>query len=107
MDNYTLSYLPQFSEDLNQTVKYISNDLMNPIAANNLIDEVESAINERLNNSPESFEPYPSKKQRQYPYYRIYVNDYTVYYVVIHTREGAIMEVRRLLNNRQNRDNFL
>ena len=76
MNNYTLSYLPQFSEDLNQTVKYISNDLMNPIAANNLIDEVESAINERLNNSPESFEPYPSKKQRQYPYYRIYVNDY-------------------------------
>lgn len=107
MDNYTLSYLPQFSEDLNQAVKYISNDLMNPIAANNLINEVESAINERLNNSPESFEPYPSKKQRQYPYYRIYVNDYTVYYVVIHTREGAIMEVRRLLNNRQNRDNFL
>ncbi len=64
MDNYKLSFLPQFSEDLNQAVEYISNVLMNPIAAHNLIDDVETAINERLNHSPESFEQYPSKKQR-------------------------------------------
>lgn len=51
MDNYKLSFLPQFSEDLNQAVEYISNVLMNPTAAYNLIDEVEAAINERLNHS--------------------------------------------------------
>jgi hypothetical protein len=107
MDNYRLSFLPQFSENLNQAVEYISNVLMNPAAAYNLINEAESAINERLNHSPEVFEQYPSKKQRLYPYYRIYVKDYTVYYVVIHTKEGPVMEVRRLLNNRQNRENIL
>ena len=107
MDNYTLSFLPQFSEDLNQAVEYISNVLMNPAAAYNLIDDVETAINDQLNHSPEAFEQYPSKKQRLYPYYRIYVKDYTVYYVVIHTKEGPVMEVRRLLNNRQNRSNIL
>lgn len=107
MDNCKLSFLPQFSEDLNQAVKYISNVLMNPLAAYNLIDEIETAINERLILSPESFEQYPSKKQRLYPYYRIYVKDYTFYYVVIHTKEGPVMEVRRLLNNRQNRENIL
>ena len=107
MDNCKLSFLPQFSEDLNQAVEYISNVLMNPIAAYNLIDEIESAITERLKHSPEAFEQYPSKKQRLYPYYRIYVKDFTVYYVVIHTNQGSVMEVRRLLNNRQNRDTIL
>ncbi len=107
MDNCKLSFLPQFSEDLNQAVEYISNVLMNPITAYNLIDEIESAIYDRLNNSPEAFEPYPSKRQRMYPYYRIFVKDYTVYYVVIHTAQGSVMEVRRLLNNRQNRENIL
>ena len=80
---------------------------MNPMAAYNLIDEVESAIYERLNHSPEAFEQYRSKKQRLYPYYRIYIKNYTVYYVVIHTKDGPIMEVRRLLNNRQNREKIL
>lgn len=88
MNNCKLSFLPQFSEDLNQAVGYISNVLMNPAAAYNLIDDVETAINDRLDHSPEAFEQYPSKKQRLYPYYRIYVKDYTVYYVVIHTKEG-------------------
>ena len=64
MDNYKLSFLPQFSEDLNQAVEYISNVLMNPIAAYSLIDDVETAINERLNHSPEAFEQYPSKKAK-------------------------------------------
>ena len=64
MDNYKLSFLPQFSEDLNQAVEYISNVLMNPIAAYNLIDDIETAINERLNHSPEAFEQYPSKKTK-------------------------------------------
>ena len=63
MDNCKLSFLPQFSEDLNQAVEYISNVLMNPIAAYNLIDDVETAISERLNHSPEAFEQHPSKNK--------------------------------------------
>lgn len=46
----------------------------------------------------ESFEPYPSAKERQYPYYRIYVGSYVVYYVVL----DDVMEVRRILYNKRN-----
>ena len=52
----------------------------------------ETAILKRLEN-PLAFEPYRSAKRREYPYYRIYVRNYVVYYVVI----GNVMEVRRLI----------
>ena len=72
MSNYALSFLLQFSDDLNHVAEYISSVLKKSDAAYNLIDEVERAIYERQNNFPESYEKYPSKRQRQYPYYRIY-----------------------------------
>ena len=90
---YELQYLPLFYDDLLATVKYLSEVLHNPKAANKLIDDVENAILNRLPNA-EAFEPFHSLKERRYPYYRIYVNNYIVYYVVI---EHRIMEVRRLL----------
>lgn len=99
---YTLRFLPLFAQDLEKTVEYISEHLRNPTAAERLVDEIQSAINERLNN-PESFEPYPSKIKRRYPYYRIYIKNYIVFYVVI----GDVMEVRRLLYNRRNISNQL
>ena len=69
---YTLRYLPLFREELETAVMYIANHLGNPTAAGNLLDNVEKAILERLENNPEGYEPVPSKKKRDYPYYRIY-----------------------------------
>ena len=100
---YELQYLPLFYDDLLATVKYLSEVLHNPKAANKLIDDVENAILNRLPNA-EAFEPFHSLKERRYPYYRIYVNNYIVYYVVI---EHRIMEVRRLLYVGRNRDHIL
>ncbi len=100
---YELQYLPLFYDDLLATVKYLSEVLHNPKAANKLIDDVENAILNRLLNA-EAFEPFHSLKERRYPYYRIYVNNYIVYYVVI---EHRIMEVRRLLYVGRNRDQIL
>ena len=102
--NYSLRYLPLFYEELEEKVVYIAETLKNPQAANDLLNSVESAILERLPNA-ESFEPYRSLKERRYPYYRIYVKNFVIYYVVIDD-EGPkkIMEVRRFLHNRQNRD---
>lgn len=101
---YILRYLPLFYEELEEKVVYIAETLKNPQAANNLLDLVESAILERLPNA-ESFEPYRSLKERRYPYYRIYIKNFVIYYVVIDD-EGSekIMEVRHFLYNRQNRD---
>ncbi len=104
---YTLRYLPIFFDDVNNITNYIKNTLLNPQAANDLLDSIENAILQRLPIC-ESFEPYKSKRNRKYPYYRIYVKNYIIYYVVI-SDEGdtKIMEIRRLLHNRQNRDNII
>lgn len=105
--NYQLRYLPIFYEDLEEKILYIADRLKNPEAENDLIDAVEKAIMDRLPVA-ESFEPYYSLKDRKYPYYRIYVKNFTVFYVIIDD-EGAdkIMEVRRFLYNRQNRDRIV
>lgn len=89
---YQLRYLPLFEQDLTEAAKYIANVLKNKEAALRLIQDVEEAILERLDH-PKAFEPYHSAGERQYPYYRIYVRNFVVYYVVI----DHVMEVRRLL----------
>ncbi len=75
---------------------YISSDLQNPTAAKKLIDITEQAILNRLDN-PLSFQPIHSKRERKYPYYRINVKNYAVFYVVI----DDVMEVRRFLYSRR------
>lgn len=99
---YRLSYLPLFYEELDAKVTYITEKLKNPKAANDLLDKVEAAILERLSVA-ESFEPYRSIRERIYTYYRIYVDNYTIYYVLIDDDpDDLIMEVRRFLYNGQN-----
>ena len=101
MDNrqYELQYLPLFYNDLQQKLTYIEKKLRNPQAAADLLDAVEEAILERAT-CAESFEPYPSTRDRENPYYAIYVKNFVVYYVVLDHR---IMEVRRFLYKGQNR----
>lgn len=93
---YELRILPLFEEDLNEIVDYITFRLQNPIAAEHLVDDIEAAIRERLH-CAEAFEPYRSAKERQYPYYRVQVRNFTIFYVVI----GNVMEVRRILYSRR------
>lgn len=93
---YKLSILPLFEKDLNEIVDYIVHRLKNPLAAEKLVDDVEEAIRERLT-CAESFEPYPSTKERVYPYYKIHVRNFTIFYVVI----DNTMEVRRILYSRR------
>lgn len=101
---YELRYLPLFYEDLEQKVVYIAEILHNEKAANYLLDAVENAIMERLPVA-ESFEPYHSVKERRYNYYRIYVKNFVIYYVVIDdVGTKKIMEVRRFLYNKQDRE---
>lgn len=101
-EKYSLRYLPLFYEDLDEKVTYILDKLKNPQAASDLLDKVEVAILERLPVA-ESFEPYHSIHERKYNYYRIYVDNYIVYYVVIDDNPNdLIMEVRRFLYKGQN-----
>ena len=98
---YRLRYLPLFYEDLDEKITYIAEKLKNPKAASDLWDKVEKALLDRIPVA-ESFEPYHSIRERKYAYYRIYVDNFIIYYVVIDDDEvSPNMEVRRFLYNRQ------
>ena len=99
---YELRFLPLFENDLTEIVEYISFTLKTPTAAERLVDDVERAINNRLF-CAESFEPFYSAKERKYPYYKISVRNFTVFYVVI----DNVMEVRRILCNRRDFNNLI
>lgn len=101
-NNYSLRFIQKYEEDLNEIVDYIVYKLHNPHSAMKLVNKLESAILGRLS-CPLSFEPYNSNRKRKNPYYRIYVDNFTIYYVVI----GKVMEVRRVLYNGRNANNII
>ena len=102
MKNYSLRYLPLAKTDLEDIVDYIAYDLGNPIAAERTLSQIENAILKRLI-APEAFAIYQSTKPRLYPYRRINVGNYSVWYVMI----DNIMEVRRILYSGRNEENLL
>ena len=102
MKKYKLSFLPLFEADQIEITDYITNNLNNPEVALRLVDDIEIAINRRLE-TPLAFAPYPTSKYRPYPYYRINIRNFSVFYVVI----GDTMEVRRVLYAKRNIDNLL
>ncbi len=90
--SYKIVYLSIFERDLNSIIEYIVYKLNNKDAALSLVNKVEKAIIERAKN-PLAFKKYNSIRERQYPYYRIYVGNFIIFYVVI----DDIMEVRRII----------
>ncbi|MDL2287971.1 type II toxin-antitoxin system RelE/ParE family toxin [Oscillospiraceae bacterium OttesenSCG-928-F05] len=99
---YKLSYLPLFERDLAAARDYIAYTLQNPAAALKLLEDTERVIMKRLE-SPLSFEPYHSLRERKHIYYRIRVKNYSVFYVVI----GDVMEVRRFIYSKRNLDELI
>jgi len=86
-----------FEQDLAEAREYIAFTLKNPTAALRLVADTERAILKRLSN-PLGFEPHRSAKDRELPYYRINIRNYSVFYVVI----GDVMEVRRFVYGKRN-----
>ena len=104
---YKLRYMPLFYEDLDKKITYIAKKLKDPKAASDLLDKVEKAILEGLSVTG-SFEPYHSIRERKYAYYRIYVDNFIIYYVVIDDDDvSPIMEVRRFLYSRQDQQRLV
>jgi len=99
MQPYDIQYLPLFEEDVADIVDYIVVSLKNSDAARDLLDSIEQAIIDRAK-CPLSFEPFESTKKRTMDYYRIYVKNFTIFYVVF--EKDKIMEVRRILYSKRN-----
>ena len=99
---YKIKYLPLFYKDLDHITDYIKYKLKNEIAANNFVNKLEKEIKQRAF-SPDSYEKYISIRNRKNTYFRIYVDNYTVFYTV----KDNIMEVRRILYSRRNFDKLI
>ena len=101
-NKYTIKYTETFVNQFKHIMQYFTDKLQNRIAAENFYKEVITEIEKRREN-PKSFEIYKSTKQRESDYYRIYVKNYTIFYVV----NDNIMEIRRILYSRRNFKNLL
>jgi hypothetical protein len=102
LKDYVVSYLTIFDADLAEAWNYITFKLKSPSAANSLVADTEKAILKRLK-APESHQKYHSKREREHPYYRIQVRNFTIWYVVIEN----VMEVRRFLYTKRNTEELL
>ena len=102
MASFKLRYSPLFYEDLDKITDYLLFELNNEIAAKTLVNNIELAIKKRLV-SPLITVPYQSINDRPYPYRRILVSNYLIFYVVV----GNTMIVRRVLYGRRDLDKIL
>ena len=94
---YKILYLPLFYKDLQQIYNYIVYVLKNKIVAENIINQIKEEIEKRSYN-PTSYHKYISLRKRKDTYYRIYVKNYVIFYIVI----KDTMEIRRILYNKRN-----
>ena len=100
--SYVIKYTSTFINQFNSILKYLVNKLDNKIAAEKLYNEVIRDIENKSSN-PESYEKYIGVRKRKNIYYRIYVKNYTIFYVV----KDNTMEVRRILYSKRNLDKFI
>lgn len=100
--SYVIKYTSTFINQFNSILKYLVNKLDNKIAAEKLYNEVIREI-EKSSSNPESYEKYIGVRKRKNIYYRIYVKNYTIFYVV----KDNTMEVRRILYSKRNLDKFI
>lgn len=99
---YTIKYTSTFINQFNNILKYFIHKLKNNIAAENFYNDVITEIEKRSAN-PDNFEIYKSNKKRKTPYYRIYVKNYIIFYVVT----DNTMEIRRILYSKRNFNNLI
>lgn len=96
-NKYTIKYTATFIKQFDNILKYFIYKLKNKIAAENFYNEVIKEIEKRIDN-PEGFEKYKSSRKRKNIYYRIYVKNYTIFYIV----KDNTIEIRRILYSKRN-----
>ena len=80
-DEYLIEVSPQASKDIEEIYPYILNVLCNPIAANNLIDEIQSAIL-NLKSFPFMYFTVQNELVRDQTLRKLVIKKYLVFYRV-------------------------
>lgn len=90
---YKLEFLPTAKNDMLEIIKYISNELKNPIAASKLAENFIASA-ENICNFPYSNNVYTPIKPLEQEYRRIIVKNYMMFYTVNEsTKTFTIMRV--------------
>jgi plasmid stabilization system protein ParE len=99
---YKLAYLPSALSDLNNIVKYISNDLDAPMTAAKLRLEFDQKIS-NLRKNPLRYRVYIPLLKLKHEYRKLPVKSYSVFYIV----KKDTVEIHRILYSRRNIDAIL
>ena len=97
--NYSVNIKDLAEEDILATLKYISNVLKNPIAANNLLDEIEKhekILEETPNIYPFVNDEYLSQKGIKF----VIIKNYLMFYIIDENNKNV--NVIRFLYGRMN-----
>jgi len=89
---HELKYLPSFQQELNAIVDYITFTLEAPMAASNMLDELEKAA-ENLKDFPLAHRIYHPIKPISVEYRVFTVKNYLVFYVVLE----STVEIHRII----------
>ena len=77
--SYKLLITSDANNDIDEIISYIVNELKNPIAARNLLSEIESGF-ETISFNPHAFPLCSDKRLRDSGYRKITVKNYIVFY---------------------------
>ena len=99
--NIVERFTQKYYDDINGIIDYIAEKNKNSKAALDLLDKFEDAIKKRTPIA-DSFKSFNTSRDRNYPYYKINVANYYIFYVIINEKNKDIEEYRRVLNNKMN-----
>ena len=101
---YKLEFLPNAKNDMLEIVKYIADELKNPVAAGNLADEFIKYA-ERICEFPYANKVYTPVKPLKFEYRRIIVKNYLMFYTV--DESSKTVTIMRVIYARRDMDNQL
>ena len=90
--------------DISAAVSYIANDLQNPIAANNLLDEIELAITS-LENMPNRQTLVKNENLASLGFRILQVKNYLIFYII--REETKSVTIERFLHCRRDWNSIL
>ena len=101
---YRLEYLPIARHDMVEIVRYISHELCNPKAAEELADEMIQAA-ERLTDFPYIYPVHRASKPLKNEYRKLIVKSYTMFYWVDEKEKRVI--IARVIYSRRDYEKLL
>ena len=94
---YKTRYLPLALYDLKEIIKYITNELEAPKAAENLVLKIDKEV-KKIAENPFRCHVYMSPISLMHEYRVLHVSNYSLFYVV----EKGIVEIHRVIYSKRN-----